>query len=200
MNAKVRKTGLKSIILMAIAAIVFLFGLFENLVLACYSDGLYPIISVTLRFISSLFPFAIGDIIYMILIVVAFYRLAFFIIKVKRRELSKAHRLLIPLQLLNIGLILFLVFKLFWGLNYSRPTIAQQLNIGNEKYEVKQLVKLGNYFINKLNLLQQEATPHLRYNTENLSVGAIKSYEQMAKKNPFFTYHQPSISQPSVAG
>ena len=59
----------KSSILLGIAILIFLFGLFPSIVLSIYSKSIYPIISVVIRWISSLFPFALGDILYAVLII-----------------------------------------------------------------------------------------------------------------------------------
>lgn len=192
-DIQVRKTGLKSIILIVLLLVILLVGLSENWVLNYYSTGIYPIISIGIRFISSLFPWPIGDILYAALIIFALVKVFFFFIKIKRKQLTKQHQILIPLQLTNSVLLLFIAFKLLWGLNYSRPTIAQQLNISDEKYSVKQLVGLGNYFIDKLNALQPKIDANLSYNTKELQLKAVDSYKKMAEKNAFFTYTQPSF-------
>ncbi|RZK50987.1 MAG: DUF3810 family protein, partial [Pedobacter sp.] len=63
-----KKLIIKSAIILGIALLVFLFGLFPELVLSVYVKGFYPITSSVLRWISSLFPFALGDILYGLLI------------------------------------------------------------------------------------------------------------------------------------
>ncbi|MFI5452498.1 DUF3810 domain-containing protein [Pedobacter sp. UC225_61] len=186
-----RKLLLKSALIFGIALFIFLFGLFPQVVLTVYSKGLYPIISSTLRWISSIFPFALGDILYGILIIIALIQLFLFV--KRRKSLTKAHRLIIPLKLFNLILILYIAFKLLWGLNYSRPSITQQLAISDQKYTVKELVLLGDYFIDKLNTLQSQLSPKLSYDINQLREKAVVEYHNMEKKNPFFTYNAPSV-------
>lgn len=193
MNSQVRKASLKTIVLIAIALFILVFGLFENLVLTYYSNGIYPVLSTILRFFSSIFPFAIGDLLYSLIILLAIVKLILFILKIKRKHLKKHHQILIPLQVTNTILILFIAFKLFWGLNYSRPKIAEQLKISEDKYDVKQLVQLCHFFIDKLNSLQEKKDLKFDYSTSQISASAIKSYQKMAAKNAFFEYRQPSI-------
>lgn len=193
MKDQLRKTGSWSVILMAIALLIFLFGLSENAVLRFYSNGVYTWLSVVLRSISSIFPFAIGDLVYVSLLSYGLVRLIRLLIGIKKKKLTKQHWILVPLKLLNFVLALFIAFKLLWGLNYARPKIAQQLKIENEKYNVKQLAQLGNYFVDKLNILQPKIDPSLHYSVGELRQKAISSYQSIARQNTFFTYQYPSF-------
>jgi hypothetical protein len=159
-----------------------------------YSTGFYPYISSALRFISSIFPFAIGDIIYALLIGFVLYRIVRFY---KRRKSLKRHdRIVIPLQIVNFFLILYIVFKIVWGLNYSRPSISTALGIGNKKYNVQELVLLGNYFVNKTNNLKVQTlkngkTPE--YSLEALEIKSAAAYHLMEKRNSLFRYSNPCV-------
>ncbi|MES2652893.1 MAG: DUF3810 domain-containing protein [Bacteroidota bacterium] len=186
-----RKLLLTSTILIGTALFIFLFGLSSSLVLNYYSTGLYPIISTSLRWISSLFPFALGDILYAILIFIAL-RSIFLLLK-KRKSLAKKDRFIIPLKTLNIILILYISFKLLWGLNYSRPSISTQLSITNEKYTVKELVLLSNFFIDRLNELHPKINSKQTYSLKVIKEKSIRAYQKMEKKLPFFTYATPSF-------
>lgn len=186
-----RQLFIKTSIIVGISVLLFIFGLYPNLVLHYYSNGIYPIIVIVLRGITSIFPFALGDILYVLLVLFAIRQLVLFF--KNRKSLTKTDRLAVPLKLLNIVLILSISFKLLWGLNYSRPSITQQLHISNEKYTVKELVLLGDYFIEKLNILQPQTTAQLHYNIKELSNKAVIDYQRMAEKNPFFSYRMPSV-------
>jgi hypothetical protein len=183
----------RSIILIGITALLLVFGFFPDLVLYIYSNGIYVIISSVLRWISSFLPFAIGDILYGFLIIYALVKIFLFLKQVKQKRLTKEQRFRVPLHLFNTILILYISFKLLWGLNYSRPSISKQLNISDEKYTVKELVLLGNFFINRLNELQPKIDPKLSYTISALKAQSIAEYLKMEQKNSFFTYHQPSV-------
>ena len=182
---------LSTSILLGISFLIFLFGLNQDWVLTYYSNGLYPLISIILRWISSLFPFAFGDILYTLLISFALWQI--FLFFKKRKSWVKADRFNIPLKLLNVLLILYISFKLLWGLNYSRPSITQQLKISGQKYSVKELVLLGNFFINRVNVLQPKVNPNLNYNIVTLRERATASYRKLALKDPFFNYSCTSV-------
>jgi hypothetical protein len=194
-----KKLLFKSAIILSIALLIFLFGLFPELVLSVYVKGLYPIISTCLRWISSLFPYALGDILYAAIIIYLLRLIFQFFWRVKKKGWQKTDKLTIPIYIVNAFLIFYISFKLLWGLNYSRPSITNQLNISDKKYDVKELILLGNYFINKLNTLQPQISPKLDYDIKQLREKAVADYQDLALKNPFFTYNVPSV-KPVING
>ena len=184
----------KSFILITLAVLTYLLGFFPHLVKKYYSTGIYPYISSALRFISSLVPFALGDIVYALLTGYVLYK-AISLYR-KRRKLQIKHRIIIPLHILNFLLILYIIFKAAWGLNYSRPGVSDDLGIKNEKYSVKELVLLGRYFIDKTNSLKAEvqlAGNHNNLNLYQLEQGAKSAYDVMAKRNVLFNYSNPCL-------
>lgn len=188
-----RKTLVKLSIYLSISLFIFIWGLFPDFVLKTYSNGIYPYISISLRWISSIFPYALGDILYLSLIIFIIRLIIKFFWGVKKKGWQKSDRLIIPIAITNSILIFYISFKLLWGLNYSRPSITKQLNIDDEKYKVKELVQLGNYFINKLNKLQPQFSPKLSYNIKQLREKAVIDYQNLAQKNPFFSYKIPAV-------
>jgi len=183
-------------ILITITALIFFFGLSPTLVQTYYSTWIYIYISATLRFVSSIFPFAIGDIIYALLIGYVIYKIYQFYQLIRKKQLQKSHRITVPLQVLNFGLLLYIIFKLVWGLNYSRPSISEELGVGNEKYNVKELLLLGNYFVNKTNTLKSNCLAdgnEMHFSLKQLREQAVAAYAKMDKKNSVFYYPQPSV-------
>jgi hypothetical protein len=181
----------KSVILCGLAISVYLFGFFPTLVQKYYSTGFYPYISSALRFVSSIFPFAIGDIIYALLIGFVLYKIVRFY--KQRKSLKRTARILVPLQILNFFLILYIIFKIVWGLNYSRPSVSEELGIGNEKYSVKELLVLGDYFIKKTNDLKLKQNKIPAYTVKELEIKSADAYAFMAQKNKLFQYQNPCL-------
>jgi hypothetical protein len=181
----------KLIILVSLAILIYLFGFYPNSVQKYYSTGFYPYISSALRFVSSIFPFAIGDIIYALLIGFVLYKIVRFYRQ--RKSLKRADRILVPLQILNFFLILYIIFKIVWGLNYSRPSVSEELGIGNEKYSVKELVVLGDYFIKKTNDLKLKQSKIPAYTINELESKSAAAYAFMAQKNQLFRYQNPCL-------
>ena len=186
-----RSLSLKSPIIFGIAITIYLFGFFPSLVQKYYSTGFYPYISSALRFISGIFPFAIGDLIYILLIGFILYKIIRFY--KRRQSLKKRDIIIISLQISNFCLILYIVFKIVWGLNYSRPSISEELGIGNEKYNAKELVVLGNYFVDKTNSLKLMQVKVPAYTINELESKSAAAYSLMAKRNKIFRYNNPCL-------
>lgn len=181
----------KLIILISLAILIYLFGFYPGLVQKYYSTGFYLYISSSLRFISSIFPFAIGDLIYALLIGFVLYKIVRFY--KQRKSLKRQDRILVPLQILNFFLMLYIIFKIVWGLNYSRPSISEELGIGNEKYNVKELVILGDYFIQKTNNLKLKQGKIPDYTIKELESKSAEAYSLMLRKNKLFQYQNPCL-------
>ena len=176
-----------------IAGLVFLFGLFPIAVEQLYSNGLYVATSIVQRFVSSLFPFPIGDFLYAALVVYVLFKVVHFFIKLFKKQLVRADYWIIPVRILNFSLVLYLVFKLSWGLNYSRLPVAQQLGISNQKYSKAELLALGNFLIKKVNTLQSKRKAQTRWTISELELTADTAYKTMAKRNNFFKYPVPAV-------
>ena len=181
----------KSIFYLGIAAIIFCIGFFPAFIQKYYSTGLYNYISALLRFISSWFPFAIGDILYALLLLYVLYKVVYFF-KIRKR-LSRNHRIMIPLHILNFVLILYILFKVVWGLNYSRPSISESLGIGNQKYTVKELVTLGAHFVARTNALKLKSGKMPSYTIAQLENFSATAYQGMANQDPVFNYPNPCL-------
>ena len=178
-------------ILISISILILVFGFFPNLIQKYYSVEVYKYISSSLRFISSIFPIAIGDIVYAILIGFILYKIFRFF--KKRKTLKRTDRIIVPIQVLNFFLILYIIFKIVWGLNYSRPSVSEELRIGNEKYSVKELVLLGNYFVQKTNDLKIRQIKIPAYTINELEKKSAAAYNLMEQKNQLFKYSNPCL-------
>ncbi|MET3113986.1 hypothetical protein AAKU52_001719 [Pedobacter sp. CG_S7] len=193
-----RKSWRKLIVTLVITGVVFLWGLNSSLTENLYSNTLYPVISVTLRTISSIFPFPLGDVLYLLLVVYIIRSIYIFSKNLFKKKLNKTHRLLVPLQVLNFTLILYIAFKLLWGLNYSRPSVSSNLGISNKKYSEKELVFLAELLINKINHLESLKKTHplikkRQYTIIELQARATKAYYKMSQEQAFFRYRSPVV-------
>ena len=184
------------ILLLVISITFFIWGLFPNFVFNTYSAGIYPYISIALRWVSSIFTFAIGDFLYAILILCIFYLIIKFFWRIKKTGWKKTDSIQVPIAIINTLLIFYISFKLLWGLNYSRPSISQQLNIENEKYTIKELIVLGDYFVKKTNKLKihtQKLGKAPKYDINQLEKISTEAYLKLAKQYPLLIYRNPSL-------
>ncbi|WP_316798033.1 DUF3810 domain-containing protein [Pedobacter frigidisoli] len=192
-----KKIFSKFTVLLTLSAGIFIIGFFPYIVKKYYSLGIYPYISSALRFVSTFFPFALGDIVYIALIGYVLYKIIRFYLH--RKKLKIKHRIIVPLQVLNFSLILYILFKLSWGLNYSRPSVSEELGMGNEKYSLKELVLLGDYFVSKTNMLKLKQNKNMVYTVKDLENNSASAYNLMEHKNPLFKYPYPCLKAVSSA-
>lgn len=185
MHQKKQTTRLITLIFVALA--IFTYGFFPEAVERYYSQQLYPIISSAQRCISSFFPFAIGDLLYALLII---YVLKTIVIFISRQKKSKKDYTAFGFKCVNFLLITYILFKLLWGLNYARPSINKQLQISDKPYQKEQLLKLSDFFLQKLNSLD---STHFDYTPKELEDIAATAYNQLAQTQVFFSYKFPSV-------
>lgn len=195
----ISKLLLKTLLLLGFSLIIFLLSFFPDFVLNFYSNGLYIAISTTLRRLSSIFPFAIGDILYAVIVIYLLRLILQYFWRVKKQGWQKKDRIIIPVSILNTFLIFYISFNLLWGLNYSRPSVSKLLNISSTKYSVKELVLLAHYFIDQTNKLQPQTSQNLSYTINQLQQKAAIDYHSATTKNSFFNYRQPTV-KPVING
>ena len=191
MNPAIQIKLRRLLVLCGIALLIFVFGLSSSGVEYFYTNGLYQFTSVLQRFISSILPFSLGDLLYFLLIVYCLWS----IYKAFKNRGSNS-KFIIPIQTVSFLLILYIAFKLLWGLNYSRPSVTTQLGISNKKYNTKELVVLGEFLIQRVNILEQKLqVTHSKkqYNIKELEGKAKLAYDKLAKVNPFFRYRIPAV-------
>ncbi|KIO77326.1 zinc-binding protein [Pedobacter lusitanus] len=196
MNPAIKSKIRRLIILSCIALLIFLLGLNSGLTEAVYSSGIYQLTSVAQRLISSPFPFAVGDFLYLLLIIYCLWSVFKAIRKIKNRTPEQQLQFLFPLQITSFTLILYIAFKLLWGLNYSRPSVSRQLGISNQKYTTKDLVLLGDFLISRVNTIKQEIEKkglQKEFNIKELESGSKSAYDRLARTNSFFTYRVPAV-------
>ena len=115
--------------LLVIAALIRLFSLREDWVERYYTFGLYPFLSKAFRTLLGWVPFSIGDLLYIgafVWLVVKVWKLVNLLKKWKAKEHLSW---LLFRKYLKLGLIVYIVFSLLWGLNYFRQGIENQLGL-----------------------------------------------------------------------
>ena len=117
-----------TIVLVCICLFIIFFELNDVWVENYYYGFLYPIISNVQRFIFGWIPFSLGDVVYLIFILSIIVLLMLFCRNLFRTENKKSFLQKSVVKIIHAMMILFIVFKLLWGLNYSRQGIIQQLH------------------------------------------------------------------------
>jgi hypothetical protein len=140
-----------------------------------YSTGAYPRIERVLTPFSNLFPFAILDVLLLIVIPTVVIRITRAV-----RESWRA-RALRPLgrtvfRLLATVAALYVAFLALWGLNYRRVRMAERLVLDRTAPTSEQVVRLGVTAVSEMNRLYTQAH-------EQLVVGA--EWRDSALRNAF---------------
>ncbi len=185
----------KTIFWLLISSLVFLAGQSTDFVENWYSAIFYPRLSKILQYTSNWFPFSLGDWLYAAL---AIWLVVHCFLWGKRFLFAnqKWVCLLAGLnRLLQIGLMGYVLFQLFWGFNYKKGGIALQLGLNPSKYGLKEITVLTNQLIDSANYYRQkigkDSLPTL--SKDQLIVEAQKAYQRSAGQFPFLKHPIQSV-------
>lgn len=161
-----------------------------------YGNFFFPTLSQILRSVSRLFTFALGDLIYLLLLVLTLVYLVKKIFTLKRQK-----QLIVSMLLLFLRVFMgsYLVFMLFWGINYKRTPINKRLSITNHPYTATELINLGQLFLNHLTSLDKQIKQqNLNFSKDKsvLFAQSIAAYQALNKEFTFLQYHKPTIKEP----
>ena len=195
MNTTVtKKRWLKLLIPVSIIILFHIASLFPLFIEKYYYGILYPVISVTLRFIFGWLPFSIGDILYasalLWLIIKAFKNIqALFKKRVSRQSFFRS-----LYRSIAIILWVYILFYGLWGLNYSRLGIAYQLKLEPVDYSTDDLKTLTATLITKVNATRLKLGDSVTYpsNKEMFSI-ATAAYKKAEQKFSFLHYNVSSV-------
>lgn len=164
-----------------------------------YSSGFYPFISKILRSLFGWLPFSFGDTLLILLLIISIKNIANLI---KNRFKNILQKLL---YLTSIASILYGVFYLFWGFNYFRNTLANNLQLTQNKYTTKELINTTNIVLSKLNTYQFKITKNdtvkvvSPYTTETIYKKAINGYKNITKTYPQLQYETVSVKSSLIS-
>lgn len=162
-----------------------------------YSNGFYIYLSKGVRFLLGPFPFSVGDLFYMALIVWlvwSFYSMA----KQYRKEDGKWGFLWNNLQrILLAGCWIWLCFHSMWGVNYYRKSIPEQFGLEKKKPEKEELERFAQIMLDEVN---QNASARERDHGLVMNAERTKNaYLKLAEKYPSLHY-TPVSFKPSLFG
>ncbi len=191
------KWNKKHLFLVALLPIQFLFvqlaSKFPVFIEDYYSMRIYPIISSFFRILFGWIPFSIGDI-FLAVLIFFFMRFLYKIVKTRFRFLL--HKIIHFVAIISI---LYGCFYLFWGLNYYRKPLSENLGFEQKKYSNDALFEITKNIIQKLNETQIKITKYDSIKVENpydqkeMYMIASDSYQQLSKKYPQFSYQFSSV-------
>lgn len=184
------------IVAILLVILIKIFSLNSDLVERYYTYGLYPVISNTLSFLFGWIPFSIGDILYILAGVWILYAVIKNIILLFKRGFIASHFFSKVLNTLLILTFIYIIFNIFWGINYNRKGLADQLNFSGVTYDTTDLLAVNDLLISKVNL-NKRALNHLNRPfpaTKELFRRSGATFKEAAKKYPFLDYHYSTSS------
>ena len=168
-------------ICLALALLLMGFGYFPAMVERYYSVGLYPVLLQARLLLTAWVPFSIGDLLYIIVCIYLIYKSIIGTIKIKKEGLDGG-------KLWRASAIILLVwisFKLLWGLNYDRLGAGHLLDIEQKAYSGAAVDSLVNELIDSLNSTRKQI------NEEKIQVDTLPASNPAA----YFTMAQEAYNK-----
>lgn len=200
------RPGLSKIILPSIW--LFLFGVClmapyaPELVAILYTQGLFRYGTIGLRMLFGSLPFAIGELVYFLIIILLIINVIkhFTLLKNFNQFNQKVRYLLTNLAW--FGIRLFVVFQLIWGFNYMQPDPTKNFHLKvespkNAQIALTEMNQLTYELIEELNVTKAELVLKKEFepNFEQVVVNVQQAYKKVAFDHPKFDLKHQSIKK-----
>ena len=184
-----------------LVVLIFLITLLEDhpsAVERYYSRGLYPVICHVFHPIFNLFPFSIGDIIYIIVVIYLVYAFIKLIRMLIGRKWKQA---VIFVCSITIGMqVAIVVFYLFWGMNYYRPSAGERLNLEDGTYSPADLKAVTAMLIDSANACRKRISrADLSRTNTSIYQTAVSAVKQLDDGSANFKVYGPEIKSSLIS-
>lgn len=171
------------------------FSYFPAQIEAWYATGFYPYFSRFLRAVFRVAPFSIGDWLYGGLVLLLGFRFFRFIWQKWRKKPNPTRSMPTGWRWVRNLAVLYLLFNLFWGLNYNRLGVEQQLGLKLSRYSRFELNQLNGLLLRNINQSRQSMIDRqIGYpSTRELYAQVAEEYNKAAVDQPFLRYATPCI-------
>lgn len=192
-----RKSMISALLLLAAAVSIHIYALDPARVENQFSNGIYRSLSSVIRGLFGWLPFSLGDILYGLAGLWLLWKLvkaivAFFKGKVTLKSFAEG-----SLKAFRFLLVIYIIFNLFWGINYNREGITSQLDMKLEKYNLADLEKLNSLLVEKVNASKQLMMDGkiIYPSNKELFSRVEHAYERARIIYPFLKYQPVSLKQ-----
>ncbi len=161
-----------------------------------YSEGFYKGISYLLHLLIGWLPFSIGDVLYILAIIWLLYAVIKIIYLLAKRRFKLAGWLLLKLVIgVETGVI---VFYVFWGLNYFRPSAAERLGLQDTSYTIKDVEAVTRMIIDSANASRDAVTKtDVLQPNQSVYASATGAIKILSATSPVFHICMPGV-KPSM--
>ncbi len=180
------KSRLVTLVMLVVLILLLIwFSSYPGAVERFYSNGLYPVICHCFHPVFNLFPFSAGDILYLLVIIGLIYLFVKLVQTLIRRQWQKAASLI--LGTINGTLVAYLVFYLFWGLNYYRPEAFERLHLPDTAYTAADLKAVTARLIDSANICRSRLSQSDWQRTnDQIYQQAVDDQAQLSLSDPAF--------------
>lgn len=196
---KMKKSLVFTLGLVVIAVLIHIYSNDSTRVENQYSTHIYPFFSKILRHVFGWLPFSIGDIIYGSVILWLIVKLVKGTRRIFKRQATLRGTASSAGKGLRILLVVYIIFNLFWGINYNRLGIAHQLQLKMEKYKPEDLQRINSLLVEKVNASKMAlVNQNFQYPSKRQLFSKVQdAYKEAEKIYPFLQYHPVSL-KPSL--
>ncbi len=183
--------------LLLVIILIKIFSANSQWVEGLYSTEAYIVFSSFLRIIFGWMPFSVGDILYLLVIIWFIWKVWRFSAKLLKRKLNRKWLPNTVYKLVIIGMFVYIIFNIFWGINYNRKNIAVQLNLKVSKGDTIYLKIIEKLLLEKVNESKQAlVNQHVAYPAnKDLFKRAFECYRQTEAKYSFLSYKPRSVKR-----
>ena len=164
-----------------------------NFIESYYSNGIYPYISKLLRILFGWLPFSFGD---LLIFLLTFLLIRSLVLLIKNRFKRFVPKIISFIACLSV---IYFCFYLFWGLNYYRKPLGENLGYTSKKYTTEQLEETTDKIIEELNFYHNKITKNdtikviNNYHVDEMYSMALQGYSNLAKDFPQLEYKHKSV-------
>lgn len=160
-----------------------------------YTTDFYRFFSIVLRFLFGWIPFSLGDILYLIAGGWIVWKLIKNCKLLFKKKFTKDVAIKKLWNFILVFAAIYIVFNIFWGLNYNRKGIAWQLNLPQIDYDTVHLKMMQELLLQKVNETKLAIIKERIIYPDNkeLFQRAVKCYKDAAVVYPFLQYKSASI-------
>jgi len=161
-----------------------------------YSRGFYVFICYIWHPGLNLFPFSIGDLLYIAVVGYLVYKMVMLFRQLFKRQFKQAGMALLGLVIgVQAGI---LAFYLFWGMNYFRPSAAQRLNLRDTSFTTADLKAVTQILIDSVNTTRARVTAADMVQTNKaIYEAAEQAVKALSQDSVNFRAYHPAI-KPSI--